>query len=183
MQAEDPAVLQIRIVEGEGLAYGIGSRSARGITVQVTDETGKPVEGASVSFKLPDDGPGGTFSSGSKTEIATTAADGRANVWGMQWNRTVGAFEVRITAAKGQARAGTVCPLYLNDAPITRLDPKESKIGGGSNHMWLWIGLAALGAAGASAVALRGGNKTTDTIPATGGPPVVSSPTITVGHP
>jgi hypothetical protein len=183
LRAADPAVLQIRIVEGEGLAYGIGSRATRGITVQVTDEIGKPVEGTTVSFQLPEDGPGGTFSSGAKSEIATTGSDGRANVWGMQWNRTAGAFEVRITALKGQARAGTVCPLYLNDAPVSRVERPDSKVGGGSSHKWLWIGLLAAGAAGASAAALSGGSKGGTAAPVNGGPPQIGTPTITVGHP
>jgi hypothetical protein len=78
--ADDPAVLQIRIVEGEDAAYALGSRSTRGVTVEVTDESGKPVEGATVSFRLPEEGPGGAFANGSKTEIATSRPDGRAGV-------------------------------------------------------------------------------------------------------
>ena len=115
----DPAILLIHIVEGEGAVYAIGSRATRGVTVQVTDETGKPVDSAAVSFRLPDDGPTGEFSSGMRTEIVPTGADGRANVWGMQWNRVTGPLEVRITAAKGEARAGTVCGLYLSNALVT----------------------------------------------------------------
>ena len=34
----------------------------------------------------------------------------------MQWNRTSGPFEIRITAVKGQARAGTVSSQFLSDA-------------------------------------------------------------------
>jgi len=101
--ADAPSILTIRVAEGDGAAYPIGSRATRGVTVLVTDETGHPVEGATVSFTLPAEGPGGVFSSGGRTEIAATRADGRAAVWGMQWNHTAGAFEIRITAVKGQA--------------------------------------------------------------------------------
>ena len=45
----DPAILLIRIVEGEGAVYPIGSRATRGVTVQVTDETGRPVDRAAVT--------------------------------------------------------------------------------------------------------------------------------------
>ncbi len=121
----DPDILLIRIVEGEGAVYPIGSRATRGVTVQVTDETGKPVDSASVVFRLPDDGPTGTFSSGNKTDVVATGADGRANVWGMQWNRVTGPLEVRITAAKGQARAGTVCGLYLSNTLVSP-EPRTS---------------------------------------------------------
>src|ERR1035441_8898626 len=87
---DDPVILQIRVIEGEGVAYPLGSRATRGVTVQVTDETGKPIENASVSFRLPEEGPSGTFSNGSRLEIVTTKADGKASAWGMQWNRTEG---------------------------------------------------------------------------------------------
>ena len=103
--ADNPALLAIRLTEGDGAIYAKGSRATRGLTVLITDETGRPVEGATVSFSLPADGPSGVFSSGTRTEIATTHGDGRAAVWGTQWNRTSGPFEIRITAVKGQARA------------------------------------------------------------------------------
>jgi len=51
------------------------SRSARPITVEITEETGKPVAGAAVSFHLPEEGPGGTFVNGLRTEVVIT--DGR----------------------------------------------------------------------------------------------------------
>ena len=44
------AILQIQIVEGEGAVYAPGARSARPLAVEVTDETGRPVAGAAVSF-------------------------------------------------------------------------------------------------------------------------------------
>jgi hypothetical protein len=149
LRAQNPPSLQIHLVEGEGSTYPVGSRATRGITIQIMDGAGKPVDGATVSFRLPDTGPGGTFSNGSKTEILTTRADGRVSVWGMKWNRQAGAFEVRITATKGQARAGTVCSQHLTETtgPLAK--------SGSSGHKWLWIALVA-GAAGAgAAVAAR----------------------------
>lgn len=142
----DPSNLQIRIVEGEGAVYVLGSRATRGVTVEVTDDTGKPLGGVAVNFQLPDDGAGGLFSNKSKTEIATTGSDGRASVWGMQWNRTAGSFDVRITATKGDARAGTVCSQSLTATSARRVH---------HGHKWLWIALAVAGGAGA-AVAIRG---------------------------
>jgi len=44
----DPAILQIRIIEGEGAIYPIGARATRGVTVQVTDETGTEVYRAAI---------------------------------------------------------------------------------------------------------------------------------------
>lgn len=182
----DPAILLIRIVEGEGAVYPIGSRATRGVTVQVTDETGKPVDGAAVVFRLPQDGPTGTFSSGMPTEVVTTTGDGRANVWGMQWNRVTGPLEVRITAAKGQARAGTVCGLYLSNAlfsPQPRAGKKDGLLGGWRNHrnIWIGVGIAAAAFVGVAAISSRG----TPSAAATGSvnAPQIGTPSIIIGKP
>ena len=179
----DPAILQIRILEGEGLAYTAGSRATRGITVQVSDETGKPVEGASVSFRLPEEGPSGAFSTGSKSEIATTRSDGRASVWGMQWNRTVGSLEVRITAVKGQARAGTVCSSYISEPAAGHTNPSDSRVGAGSSHKWVWILLVAAGAVGAGAAAAGGKSSSSSASSTAAAGPSIGTPSIILGHP
>jgi len=178
----DPSILLIRIVEGEGAVYAIGSRATRGVTVQVTDETGKPVDSAAVVFRLPEDGPSGTFSSGMRTEVVTTSADGRANVWGMQWNRMTGPLEVRITAAKGQARAGTVCGLYLSNALVSS-EPRQSKVGGWRNHkkIWIGVGIAAAAFAGTAAVSSRG--TPSAATPAGVNAPQIGTPSIIIGKP
>lgn len=159
--------------------YGLGSRATRGIAVEITDETGKPVEGAAVSFQLPADGPSGVFSNGSRSEIVTTKPDGSAAVWGMQWNRAAGAFEVRITAVKGTARAGIVCPQYLSAS-------KAEPAGGGlhlGSHKWLWIGVAIGGGVGAGALlAGRAGNTPTSG-PSAVNTAIIGSPSIALVHP
>ncbi|HTS49590.1 MAG TPA: hypothetical protein VMH05_16670 [Bryobacteraceae bacterium] len=118
-------IIQLTVVEGEGMVYRTGARAARGLTVLVTDEAGKPVPNASVSFRLPESGPSGLFTSGLRTEIVTTGADGRASVGGMLWNKTAGPVEIHITAVKDQARAGIISTQYLNEtaAPQAALKP------------------------------------------------------------
>lgn len=182
LSAQVPTILQVRVVDGDAAVYAIGSRATRGITVQVTDESGKPVEAATVSFRLPEEGPSGTFSTGSKTEIATTRGDGRASVWGMQWNRTPGSFEVRVTVAKGQTRAGTVCSQFLSDSEgAARSSARTGPRGG---HKWLWVALAVAGAAAGGVVATgltgKPGSATTASAPAG---LTISAPTIILGHP
>ncbi len=147
-------------MEGEGSSYFAGSRATRGVTVMVADETGRPVEGATVSFSLPPDGPSGVFLSGSRTEIAITRSDGRAAAWGMQWNQMPGPLEIRITAVKGTARAGTTAPQYLtvgaaaraaspgSTAAAGRIQNQGSQRGlSGGGHKWIWVTLAMAGAA------------------------------------
>jgi hypothetical protein len=175
--AENPAILQIRVLEGEGVAYPLGGRATRGVTIQVTDETGRPVEGSSVSFRLPEEGPSGTFANGSRTEITTTKADGKAAAWGMQWNRTEGSFEIRITAAKGPARAGTVCAIYLSK-PTAETESAPLKLS--KNHKWLWITLAVAGTAIAVVAVTALAQKSTPPGP-TVTPTTIGIPSIVVG--
>jgi hypothetical protein len=80
--ADNLSGLNIRIVGGQGQKYVLGSRATRGVTVEIMDDLGKPVEGATVAFRLPDQGAGGVFSNGSKTEVAASRVDGRVQVWG-----------------------------------------------------------------------------------------------------
>ena len=174
-----PAALKVTLIEGEGAAYPAGSRATRGVAVKVTDENGQPVEGATVGFSLPSDGPGGAFASGAHTEVATTHADGEAAVWGMQWNRTPGPFAILITAVKGAARGGVTCSQSLAVAAVPAA--RQSRAGPGS-HKWIWITLAVVGAAAGAGVAAVAGGKTSTT--ASGSTAIqIGAPTISLGRP
>lgn len=180
--AQDPTLLQLRVVEGEGAVYPAGSRATRGITVQVSDQAGRPVENATVTFRLPAQGPGGTFPTGERVAVVTTAADGTALVWGMQWNRTPGPVEVRITAAKGGVTAGTICTLYLTDAPISPVPPVGAPGPGlgGRTKLWILVGLAA--GAGVGVAVMSGGSAPAVAAPAASRPQI-GAPAITIGRP
>ena len=185
------AILQLRVVEGEGAVHPAGSKAVRGLSVEVTDETGRPVGGAAVSFRLPDEGPSGLFANGMKTEVVIAGGDGRATVWGMQWNRTEGPFQIRVTAAKGQARAGTVVAQYLSQAAA-------GKAGGGvaivpsanaskSRGKWVIVAVLAAGAAvgGGLAAGFSRGSTSGAVVASVTAPPTltIGSPTVTIGKP
>ncbi len=177
------ALVQLRVIEGEGAVYPAGGRASRGITVQVSDATGAPVEGASVNFRLPEEGPGGVFGNGQRSERVTTQADGRATVWGMQWNNTPGPFEIRITAIKDQARAGVIATQQLTEA----LQIKSGGTGtfAPSHHFsnkWVVIGLVAAGA-GAGVVFATHSRTSTAASSTPTVPTVIGAPSITIGHP
>jgi hypothetical protein len=109
------AVLQIKVLEGEAAVHPPGARIVRPLTVEVTDENGRPVAGAAVSFQLPPEGPSGLFSNGLRTDLVLTDASGRASIHSVQLNRIGGQFRVRITAVKEQARAGAVSSQYIGE--------------------------------------------------------------------
>lgn len=183
VSANASVIVQLKVVDGEGAVYRTGTRATRGLTVLVTDETGKPVDMAAVSFRLPDEGSTGTFGSGLRTEIVTTGPDGRATVWGMQWNKTPGPVEIRVTAIKEQARAGIISTQYLSDSVAAKAGG-EGVFSASHGHKWLWIGVVAAAAVvgGGAAFALSRGSSAA--APATSTAAVtIGTPSITVGHP
>src|SRR5450755_3043480 len=123
------AVLQIKVLEGEGTVHAAGARIPHPVTVEVTDESGRPVAGAAVSFQLPSEGPSGLFSNGLRTDLVLTDAAGRAAVHSMQLNRTGGPFRIRITAVKELARAGAISTQYIGEshnATVASVKPAAS---------------------------------------------------------
>jgi hypothetical protein len=105
--------LRITVVAGEGAEHVAGSRVSKPLTIQVSDEAGRPVADSRVSFQLPGDGPSGVFANGLRTELAITDALGRASVRTFQLNQIAGALSLRITVAKDGARAGVIVRQYV----------------------------------------------------------------------
>ena len=176
-------IVQLRVVEGEGITYRTGTRATRGITVLVTDEAGQPLDMASVSFRLPDQGATGTFSSGLRTEVVTTGPDGRASVWGMQWSKTAGTVEIHITAVKDQARAGIISTQYLSDSVAPKAGGEGVFTASHGGHKWIWIvAIAGLAAGGAGYALTRSSGRPILSNPAVAGLSI-GAPSITIGHP
>ena len=176
-------LLNIRILEGEGAIHGAAARAGRPIVVEVTDETGKPVDGAAVSFRMPEEGPGASFGQNMKTDIRVTTPDGKAVCSEFTTGRLPGPFQVRVTAVKSQIRAGVIVSQYVSDGPVKNTGARRG--GGGGSKKWLIIAAIA-GGVGAGIAAGSMGGKTTPgnngpgpTVPAT--PPTIGAPSINVG--
>lgn len=156
--------------------------------MEVTDEAGKPVPNTAISFRLPEQGPTGTFPNGTQTEVASTSASGRATVWGMKWNRIPGSFAIRVTAAKGETRAGAIVQQQLLEpsspaaaALIAKQDPM-SKYKIRRSRKWVWLtAIAGAAAGGGLAFGARQGGGSSSTV--NGAPPTLSigRPSIVLG--
>jgi hypothetical protein len=168
------ATLQIKILEGDAAVHIAGSRSARPLAVQITDDLGRAVAGAAVSFRLPEEGPGGLFSNRLRTEVIVSDSNGRATIRNLQLNHMPGAFQIRITAATEEARAGTLSRQFI-EARGAAAKQKLSK-------RWILVGLVAAGVAGgvgAGMAAKPAPGRTASPVPTVSvGPPV-----ITLGRP
>lgn len=178
--AAQVSILQIQVVEGEGVVHVPGARTNRAVTVAVADESGKPVAGAAVSFHLPDNGSGGTFGNGMRTDVAITDTRGHASVRSFQSNRLPGRFQIRIVASKEQARAGTVSFQYVGEATT-------GAAGARSHRKWVVIAAATAGGVLAGTLASRGSSSPAAVAPGVVSPPApvltIGAPTISVGKP
>lgn len=163
------AVLQIQVVEGDGATHAPGTRVVHPLTVEVKDQTGKPVAGAAVTFHLPEEGLGGAFPNGIRTAVVPTDALGRASLRGLRVNQVPGSFQIRIYASKEQARSGVVSVQHI-------AAPSGGLIKARPGRWRKWIVTAAIvgGAAAAGAVvASRSGSPTAPTAPSIGSPSIV----------
>jgi hypothetical protein len=98
LRGQQPS-LHVTVVAGEGAKYNIDQKVRVEPVVQVTDDAGKPVEGATVAFALPDQGAGGTFENGTHTLTVPTNPQGRATALGIRLNDVIGPFTIRVTAS------------------------------------------------------------------------------------
>lgn len=174
-------LLHIRVLEGEGAILGAGAKSSRGISVEITDETGRPVDSAAVSFRMPEEGPGATFGRGMRTDIRSTTPDGRASIHDFTANGVTGPFQVRVTVVKNGVRAGTIVSQYVSDRPAGK-----SARAGSSTSKWIAILALAGGAAAGGIAAMSGGAGSSPAAvaaaPATA-PPQIGAPTFSIGGP
>ncbi len=170
------------MLEGEGAIYAPGAKSRDSLVIQVTDETGRPVDGAAVSFRLPEEGPGAVFARTMKTEIATTTPEGRAAAFGLEYNRIPGQFQIRVTAIKGDLRAGTIVAQYISDKAQTVTANRIVSVKSSSPKKWILLGLLAGSAAAITVLVPKGSTKPgpVATVPQ---PPQIGSPTIAIGKP
>ena len=165
--------LHIEVIEGQGAINNITKGTAWEPVVQVMDEKGAPVQGAVVTFVLPADGAGASFTDESKVLSIQADESGRAVAKGMRPNTVAGQFEIHVTATD-KGRSGSVVITQTNAAPA-QVSAKKSKKG-------LIILLVVAGAGGGAAAALLGGKSSSSGSTPTP-PPTPTPGTVTPGTP
>jgi hypothetical protein len=165
--------LRIEVIEGQGAINNITKKTAWEPIVQVLDDKGTSVQGATVTFVLPADGPGASFTDDTKVLSVQTDESGRAVAKGMRPNTLAGPFEIRVTATSAGRTASAV--INQTNAAPAQVSQKKS-------HKGLIILIVAAGAGAGAAVALAGGGSGSS-----GGntptPPVTTPGTVTPGTP
>lgn len=128
-----PIRLQIKVLTPVPLTEPAGALSANRVAVQIVDPWGMPVPRATVSFRLPEAGPGGVFLNGLSTEVAIADAEGKASVQGFDWRPEAGSTFLHVVAAYGEVRAGAMIEVQLSrkaeppPAVVSSVTPKRSE--------------------------------------------------------
>jgi hypothetical protein len=174
------AGIKIVVQEGQGAINNIPQRRAKEPVVQVQHEDGEPVVGATVTFLLPDTGPGGTFADGARMLNIQTDEKGQAMGRGLKPNTAAGRFLIRVNVSyHGQTASTTI-------AQINAIPAGAAK--GGSGKKFLIIALIGGAAAGGLAAAMGGksGSSSGGVVSTITNPPgtvlVPGSPTIQPPH-
>ena len=159
--AQTPGI-KIVVVEGQGAINNIQQHRAKEPVVQVTEDQ-KPIQGASVTFMLPDDGPSGVFGNGARMMTIQTDEKGQAVGRGLRPNQTAGRLQIRVTASfRGQSAGAVISQINAEPAGATS--------GGGSGKKFLILALIGGAAAGGIAAAM-GGRSSSSPSPRNSSPP------------
>lgn len=143
---QNPAI-KVLVQEGQGAINNIQQHRAKEPVVQVVDSEGTPIQGASVTFLLPDMGPGGSFADGLKMLTVQTDDKGQAVGRGLRPNQTAGNFQIRVTASYRGTTASAV---------ISQINAAPAGASAGNGKKFLIIALIGGAAVGGLAAALGG---------------------------
>ncbi|HWF11050.1 MAG TPA: hypothetical protein VG297_21425 [Bryobacteraceae bacterium] len=90
--------LKVLVLEGQRSMNNTASHVGVQPVVEVRDQNDRPVEGATVVFRLPPSGAGGTFGGNSLTFTSRSNAQGQAAASGFIPNDQLGRFDIHVTA-------------------------------------------------------------------------------------
>lgn len=163
--------LKVLVLEGQGATNNIPRKIGIQPVVEVRDELDQPVEGASVVFRLPPNGPGGLFPGQKLTEDVKTDVRGQAGATGFIPNDTIGKFQITVTASSGNRLGQT---LITQTNSTTRLEMAQTK----KKRPWwrnkyVLIGAGGILVAAIILIATTSGSKNTN-VTITPGPVTVS---------
>jgi len=160
--ADEGFGLKIKIDEADVAPTPVKFPSV-GPKIVVVDADNHPVQGAIVSFTVPESGPSGFFEGGTRSVTVATDRDGRAAASGLQANAMAGTYEIQVHAQFLNETASSV---------VTRTNVAAASKS--SKKLIVILAVVGAGAAGAVLAAGGGGGGGSST-------PASTLPTITFG--
>ena len=176
----------VRVIEGGDSPATAGTVSRNRLSVRVETQSGQPIRGATVTFRLPSEGPGGRFASGMLNESLITNGEGTASVFGIRWADQPGLATVRVAAILDGGRAECVIPVtVLRPSDSGSRSSEASARSGSAARKWLILAGVAGGAL--AGLAFAGGSSSAAAASSVAGavstPITIQPPTISIGKP
>jgi len=161
--------LRIQIVQGNNAQNIREQIPANPITIRVIDRNNRPLQGATVVFTAPPEGPSGDFASGLNTFQTITDEDGVARAPEYRPNDISGSYQINVQVD------------YLGELTATTI--RQTNVGAKKSLGKIIVILAAAGAAGVAGTALanRSSGKSSGTAANPSATPGGTIPTITFG--
>lgn len=165
--------LKVLVLEGQHSINNTSRHIGIQPVVEVRDENDRPIESATVVFRLPPSGPGGAFGGNSLTLSVGTNAQGQAAARGFVPNDQLGRFDIHVTASS-QNRIGEATISETNSlSSLSMLPPAKPKPPFYRNKYFLiGAGVAVVGIT--LALVLRHSGPTTTNVTITPGPVTIS---------
>jgi hypothetical protein len=168
--AQEVRLLKIEVLSGEGAFNSIKDKRAKDIEIRVSDQSDRPVVGATIVFQLPMLGASGTFTDGKTTFTTMTVNTGQASTVGLRPNSIEGRFNTVVTASYESLEAR---------ATVAQTNTLAGgQVGVSGSHKKYWI-LGIIG--GAAAAGILVGTRSGSSTPAPGS--TVSIGAVSVGAP
>jgi hypothetical protein len=149
--------MNILVVQGEATIHNIRDHKATDLVVRVRDGNRNPIVQAAVTFRLPANGPGGSFSNGARTLTETSDKDGYAIAHNLKPNGEAGPFRVEIEATHNG---------HVANATMTQFNMNVVSKGGSGKWIAL-LAIAGAAAAGGAVAISRNGSQSSATPAAT----------------
>jgi hypothetical protein len=151
--------LKVTVLQGQHSVNDASRHIGVEPVVEVRDDNDRPVEGASVVFRLPPSGPGGMFDGKSYAKTARTNAQGQAGATTFIPNSQQGPFDIHVTAMLGSRMGQAVISQSNAENRLVMFPAKPKKKPLWLNKYVLIAAGAAVGAGVAIALTRGSGNK------------------------
>ncbi len=158
--------LRVIALEGTNAVNNLPLMTVTPPVIEIRDESEKPIEGATVTFKAPTSGPGATFD-GAPSYTGLTDQRGQIGVPSYRVNGKPGRFSIAVTATH-EGRSGMLLINQTNSA--TEIAERKS-----GKRKWVLIGVAVgVGAGVGIYLGTHGGSPTPISVGT--GPVVIGAP-------
>ena len=143
--------LSVTVLQGDAVTHAMPNPAPAHVSIRVTDNTTRPIQGAVAVFEFPESGPSALLADGSNVKAVLTDSDGKASIE-VRSNTLPGAFEPTITVN------------YLGQSTLARLHQSNVVAVTGptishstkSSRKWYYIAAAAAGGAVAIMLLTKG---------------------------